>query len=81
MNKCELSIKKMDVSEKIISSGILGIDKDVFPTKGKLAKKKSYRKAFEEMKKTGQEAVGGVRSRLGVMDGTGENGVDAGEVT
>ncbi len=33
------------------------------------------------MKKTGQEAGDGVRSRLGVMDGTGENGVDAGEVT
>ncbi len=35
--------KKMNVGEKIIFSGILGIgiDKDVYPTKGKLAKKMS----------------------------------------
>jgi hypothetical protein len=59
----------------------LELTKTFSQQKGSWRKKISYRKAFEEMKKTGQEAGDGVRSRLGVMDGTGENGVDAGEVT
>jgi hypothetical protein len=36
----------MDVGEKIISSVNLGIDKDVFPTKGKLAKKNIVQKSI-----------------------------------
>jgi hypothetical protein len=47
----ELSGNKMDVGEKIISSGILGIDKNVYPAKGNLATK-IYRTAFKKMTKT-----------------------------
>jgi hypothetical protein len=59
----------MDVGEKSSPAVFLELTKTFSQQKGSWRKKISYRKAFEET------------TRLGVMDGTGENGVDAAEVT
>ncbi len=69
MNEYELSVNKMDVGEKIISSGILGIDKYVYPKKGKLAKKISYRKAFSGNYKDLTEKIAPCLLRSGVVSG------------
>ncbi len=88
MNEYALSVKKMDDGEKIIFSGVLRIDKDVYPTKGKLAKQNIVQKSIRGNDTSGCHGrnrrkwsrcwrgdirrEGMGRSSLGVNDGTGE---------